>query len=67
MFATGFRVLALGFIIATRPLENLFVLDFDLALISFTPLVVVGALFAFFSAVGGVVHFWPVSRQKLSV
>ena len=64
IFATGFRILALALVMASRPLDGLMTLEWDLELIPYTPMVILGSGFAFFSLVGGLAHFLPVKRTS---
>ncbi len=64
IFATLFRVLALGFIIASKPLSNLLELNLIFEPLGNTALVTLGAGFAVVSFIGGIMHFIPVKRVQ---
>jgi len=67
VFATGFRLLALGFIISKKPLSM-----FTLSLESFkfmeaTNLLIVGLVFSIVSLIGGLLHFMPRKISAASI
>ncbi len=59
VFATGCRLLALGFIISTKPMESFTTIDLSFDLMRPSLLLFVGLCFSVLSLTGGAMHFLP--------